>query len=124
MATEQPWTKLAFLSKIEIKSTKGELVGVLVEDSSVIEYDAWDNYSPARGNYRNSETTIRVDGWNANTVMLYHTDYPDEFKKLVQWFGDWNEAWAVWTMLKEDDPLPDDFPWHKVADQKLYDTEA
>lgn len=115
--TEQPWNKLAFLSKIEIKSTKGELVGVSVEDSSVIEWDSLYDFD-CRANHRNKETTIRVDGWNSNLVMNYHMDYPDEFKKLVQWFGDWDEAWAVWVMLKQEDPLPDDFPWRKVADEK------
>lgn len=112
--TERPWEKLAFLYKIEIASEKGGLVGVEVEDSSVYEYD-----SDFGNNYRNSETTIRIDGWSPNVVMTYHSDYPDEFKKLVQWFGNWDEAWAVWVMLKVDDPLPQDFPWREVADSNF-----
>lgn len=120
---EQPWNELAFLSKIEIKSTKGALVGVTVEDSSVIEWDSLYDFD-RRANYRNKETTIRVDEWSSNLVTNYHMDFPDEFKKLVQWFGDWEEAWAVWVMLKEEGPLPDDSPWRKVADQKLNDKEV
>lgn len=111
---QMPWEKLAFVHKIEIKSSNGELRGVHVEDTS--EYEHASGFG---NNYRNSETTIRIDGWDPKVSVTYHTDYPDEFKKLVKWFGDWDEAWAVWVMLKVDGPIPENLPWRDVADRNL-----
>lgn len=108
----KPWEELRFLKKIEIvpAAPNGPLRGVKVETSGNIDPFDFAGVRALQIYDEDFNTHISVP-YGANVV--YHYDYPEDFKKLVRWHKSYSGGYDAWKYLHDGEPAEED--WNAAA---------
>lgn len=109
----KPWETLRFVSKVEILPSSGS-IGVFVsleEDNEYVEF------SMGQVRMIGQDRKLRL----TDERVVFHYDYPEEFKKLVAFYhGDYENAYDVYKALQK--PVPSD--WETCNKDGEYDCDC
>lgn len=98
--SSKPWEGLRFVSKVEIVPGQGS-TSVNVNYREDNEYEQWHDSLLRRPMLVSRDRQILL----TNETVIFHYDYPDNFKRLVYHFGDKVKAYHAYNALQR--PVPE-----------------